>query len=677
MLEISLSPVLEDKTMRVKSLSCLLVSVASMLTASLLRGQPGISIDPSAHDYGSVTVGTNASHVFTISNTGSSTLIISTVSLGGADATQFTITDPGGSSSVPPAGSIYITVRFNPSHNGSMTASLIIYSNAAGSPHSASLIGTGKAFSTNPISYNFGSVSVGDTDSKQFTITNNGTHSITIMSMVESGADGEHFSETIGSTTIAASSSTLLTVYFSPISAGAKSISLTLNTNDSNEPATMIPLSGTGLAPDIDVSPSSPYDYHSHDVGTQTFQVFTISNTGTVDLHVSSVTLSGGIGSDQFSITDDAGGSFTVSPAGSETITVRFNPTKWGAFTASLLIASDDPDEATREITLNGTGLAPDIAVTPVSYYYGTIAVGSYSSKVFTISNSGNVNLDVSSVSLSGGNADQYAISDDAGGSFSVAPAGSETITVQFMPTSAGSKSATVVISSNDPGEPSKNVPLLGTASEPDIEVVPAAYDYGEVAVGYDSSCYFIIRNKGDATLTISSFQLDGDDADHFFLSGWAGGAMIILPADSDSVLVHFSPTSSGSKTASLLVNSDDPDEPVVTVPLSGNGADTAVKERDGAILTAFRLMPNYPNPFNSGTIISYHMPRTADVRIDIYDASGRFVRNLVRAAKQPGAHEVRWDGTDSNNYPVCSGLYIVALRSTSFTAERKVMVVR
>jgi len=87
-----------------------------------------------------------------------------------------------------------------------------------------------------------------------------------------------------------------------------------------------------------------------------------------------------------------------------------------------------------------------------------------------------------------------------------------------------------------------------------------------------------------------------------------------------------------------------------------------------------YRLVYNYPNPFNSGTKIDYIVPddvgQQANVRIDIFDVSGRRVKNLVNLKRDPGIYQIVWDGKDSNKLAVSSGLYLCRYNLNSNTDE-------
>ena len=92
---------------------------------------------------------------------------------------------------------------------------------------------------------------------------------------------------------------------------------------------------------------------------------------------------------------------------------------------------------------------------------------------------------------------------------------------------------------------------------------------------------------------------------------------------------------------------------------------------------TGFSLFPNYPNPFNSETVISYRLKRTASVKLAVYDLTGRRVRLLFRGNELAGYHRVRWDGRDDSGVAVSSGVYVARLTTTDGTTREIRMVLQ
>jgi hypothetical protein len=91
-------------------------------------------------------------------------------------------------------------------------------------------------------------------------------------------------------------------------------------------------------------------------------------------------------------------------------------------------------------------------------------------------------------------------------------------------------------------------------------------------------------------------------------------------------------------------------------------------------------LGPNTPNPFGPLTEITYRIMSDrgdSSVFLGIYDLLGRLVTTLVDDRQPPGAHTVRWDGTDRHGHPVAPGVYFYRLTRNRQSEMRRVIHVR
>jgi hypothetical protein len=75
-----------------------------------------------------------------------------------------------------------------------------------------------------------------------------------------------------------------------------------------------------------------------------------------------------------------------------------------------------------------------------------------------------------------------------------------------------------------------------------------------------------------------------------------------------------------------------------------------------------YELYQNYPNPFNPTTTISFDVAESSNVRLTIYDSTGKEVRILTRETKSPGSYSVLWDGTNKAGQKIASGVYFYKL---------------
>lgn len=112
-------------------------------------------------------------------------------------------------------------------------------------------------------------------------------------------------------------------------------------------------------------------------------------------------------------------------------------------------------------------------------------------------------------------------------------------------------------------------------------------------------------------------------------------------------------------------------------------GRGTAVEEAhtsDGP--TSFSVSQNFPNPFNSATVIRFDLARQADVELTVYDLAGQRISTLVSGTRGAGSYAVRWDGRADDGRDLASGIYLYRLEAADRAAgnlvqTRKLLLVR
>ena len=95
------------------------------------------------------------------------------------------------------------------------------------------------------------------------------------------------------------------------------------------------------------------------------------------------------------------------------------------------------------------------------------------------------------------------------------------------------------------------------------------------------------------------------------------------------------------------------------------------------AIPDEFALHPNYPNPFNPTTTISYDLPGKAQVTLGIYDLLGKKIKTLVNQSQDAGNKIAMWDGTDNLGRQVSAGVYLYQIQAGEFTQTRKMLLLK
>jgi len=93
----------------------------------------------------------------------------------------------------------------------------------------------------------------------------------------------------------------------------------------------------------------------------------------------------------------------------------------------------------------------------------------------------------------------------------------------------------------------------------------------------------------------------------------------------------------------------------------------------------ATNLHDNYPNPFNPSTTIKFTLNQTEHVKIHVYNVKGQRVITLLDDVKLAGTHQVEWNGKDSNQKPVSSGIYFfeMGLDNRDYTSIKKMILLK
>jgi hypothetical protein len=136
--------------------------------------------------------------------------------------------------------------------------------------------------------------------------------------------------------------------------------------------------------------------------------------------------------------------------------------------------------------------------------------------------------------------------------------------------------------------------------------------------------------------------------------------------------LANLPGTSMDPELLNVVCGYPDEDNPVA-VSTSAVGIDG-----NETIPDEFALNQNYPNPFNPSTQISFDVPQGGEhVMLNIYNILGQNVSTLVNGVVNPGTYTMEWNATDEAGNPVASGIYFYELRSSSFTARKKMLLIR
>ncbi|MEI1277510.1 choice-of-anchor D domain-containing protein [Leptospira venezuelensis] len=242
----------------------------------------------------------------------------------------------------------------------------------------------------------------------------------------------------------------------------------------------------------------------------------------------------------------------------------------------------------------------------------GSVLISSSSSNTLKIENNGNFTVTLTgnpdAVSKSGIHSSQYVI-DSQPSSTSLADGDSTTFQISFQPSTAGVKSAYLIINSDDPNIGTYILYLKGTGTEapaPSIQVsegsfnfIPNAQTNFYAPSGETSSKVILVKNIGDQDLVISNISLSGADAVRF---SQTGSAVTISPKKTYTFTISFNPDSVSTFSASISIDSNDPNIASYSIGLSGVGTSGSVPQ----ISVMYSDNNNISRDITSGTGFSY-----------------------------------------------------------------------
>ena len=394
-----------------------------------------LSCKPGNLWFGKVMVGGSNVLSARLSNTGTSNITISSVSVTGAGYSLSGLSFP---MTLGPGNSAQFQVIFAPLVQGRVDGSIGFTSSASSSTLYVSLHGTGAStgvLSASPSSINFGTA--GNNVTQLAALTNTGTASVTVQQISASGS-GFAVSHAALPWKLASGQSATFSISFTPTagSTSSGSVSIVSNAYDST---LSIPLTGAGASAGILSANPTSNSFGSVQVGSSASQYQSVTNSGGSNVNISQANVSGS----GFSISG-LNLPITLTPGQSYTFSTVFAPTSSGTASGSIAIVSD-ASNSSLTIALSGTATASgQLLLSPTTLDFGSITVGQNKSLTATLGASGS-SVTVSSASTSN---PEFSLS---GVSFPLALAAGQSapVSVTFTPQSSGTASGTISFSSN------------------------------------------------------------------------------------------------------------------------------------------------------------------------------------------------------------------------------------
>lgn len=296
-----------------------------------------------------------------------------------------------------------------------------------------------------------------------------------------------------------------------------------------------------------------------------------MTNAGSLDLIISSVTVAGSNASDFAPSADTCTGS-TLKPAATCTINVTFTPPALGSRTA-MLNFSDSAFNSPQTVTLTGTGAEPAVSLSAPSLSFGPQLLNALSDAITeTVTNSGMVNLSISTVTLAGANVGDFAKTVDTCTGATVPPNSDCTVSLTLTPSGLALRSATLTFADNAPNSP-QIVSVSGTGALPATSLSSLSLAFSSQVVNTTSVAQAVtVTNTGPVKLIVSSIALGGTNASDFSTSTDTCSGATVAAGAGCTVSITFTPSATGARTASISFADNAPGSPQ-TSSLTGTGS--------------------------------------------------------------------------------------------------------
>jgi hypothetical protein len=539
---------------------------------------PDIEAIPATLSFGNVVNGKNRERTLQVRNRGPADLTVRAVQLTANAGGLFTATPLAKPVVLKQGESQEVKVTFAPRESGSFTGKLTIESDdpkdgALQVPLTGSGVATASpVMRVQPAALAFGNVTVGASKDMSATLSNPGGAPLVVTTLSVTGGSAFAVRTPVAPFTIEAGFDATVTVRFAPDSAGAKSGSLVIAGNDAANPAVVVALSGTGgaaaPAPKMEIGPAA-LSFGDVVTGQTKTLPITIRNRGDAVLSVVTIASS----NVRFGIANGVILPLSIA-AGAETqVGILFSPVEVRAETGTLTISGKDVDPVT--VALSGSGVAPPasqarITVDPAGLSFGAVQAGQSRDLTLTVRNSGtgSAQLRVSAASITGS---AFRLIPDFS-AFALDTGASRTLTVRFLPGTAGDFAETLNISSNDSSTPVFAVSLRGAgqavpppSGNVSISVTPSKLEFGALLIGQSRSVSFNIVATGTTPLTVTAITSSNAQVTLVSPALPVSTSIVnIIP-----VTVKVTAATAGALNAILTIASNASNDPALAIPMS------------------------------------------------------------------------------------------------------------
>lgn len=277
-----------------------------------------------------------------------------------------------------------------------------------------------------------------------------------------------------------------------------------------------------------------------------------------------------------------------VAPNGGDSIAFTIVPRVIGPFSASYAVRYD-PCSRLDTITVIGRGVGIDLEQAPQSVNYGIVQAGSKETRSFKLTNNGNIQATI----------DEWVFTPLIAGARVVSPApplkldpgASADVVVELTPPDVGSYQLTLTGIAKGICADTLRAPIEAIAIKGTVTTTKFKVDFGSIASCDNSASVdsVTLTNKGTSPINVTGLRVGKGSASGFALGSGIAPPRQVPPGDSLSVTIEIRSDASGDLADTLFIELDQPDQPLVAIPLAArrDRADLAIRDTSNASISS------------------------------------------------------------------------------------------
>ncbi len=431
------------------------------------------------------------------------------------------------------------------------------------------------------LAIDFGAVLIDERREIKLLLKNMGRADYTLTASEYADAPVPDFTIAVARTSLAIGQEHTLAAVFSPRSEGELATTINLLLSDATVATFPVRLTGRGVKGACSIEPGGTVDFGAVATGDAWTGKVTLRNNTDLPWPATIGAITSETDPGAFEFEDFTPGTFTVEARGELEIPITFRPNHLGTHTAFLTVPAPAICQP-AVVLLQGNGANQVISWEPRPLDFGFVDIEERVTAELVFKNAGNRPVQLTELAVAD-TTGVFALDDPSVTTLELPGGGAEVpVRIAFKPTELGPVTSSLTFKSDSSSLATGSAAIRGNGGGPEIEVTPKKVAFGQVGVGSWQVRRVVVANVGSNDPTTDKDNLTlpttwhewAPSTGHNFtaeLDGYQSSG--IQAASSADVRITFTPQNIGPQQAVLRIFSSDPDEPVVEVEVTAEGA--------------------------------------------------------------------------------------------------------